>query len=106
MPRRIPIAVVLSWPAPNYVDPETRGPGKTILTVFLWTVVTAILALRLYTRRFISFGFGWDDILITLAYVPATAFSIVGIVAEYKYGWNRHTWDVSPDMIEIGLQLG
>jgi hypothetical protein len=69
-------------------------------------MVTAILALRLYTRRFISFGFGWDDILITMAYVPATAFSIIGIVAEYGYAWNRHVWDVPTTKIEVGLQLG
>ena len=105
MPRVPPPEVIAAWPAPNFTNPERRGPAKTILTVILWAVVTAILSLRLYTRRYISKHVGWDDLLVVAAFVPATAFSIVGIVVEYEFGWDRHIWDLSVEWITKGLQL-
>lgn len=106
MPRTPPPEVVASWPAPNFVNPETRGPAKDIVTVILWAIVSIIIVLRIYTRRYISQRVGWDDVLVTVAYVTATAFLIVGIFVEHGYGWGRHIWDIPQDDIVTGLQLG
>lgn len=105
MPRVPPPEVVSAWPAQNLTDPERRGPAKTVVTVVLWALVAAVLSLRLYTRRYISKHLGWDDILAVVAFVPATAFSIVGIVAEYEFGWDRHIWDLPEEWVTKGLQL-
>lgn len=104
MPRVPPPEVIASWPSPS-PNPETRGPAKTIATVLLWALVVAVLLLRLYTRRYVTRCVGRDDILVTAAFVPGTAFSIVGIVAEYEFGWDRHIWDLSVEQITKGLQL-
>ncbi|KAJ9154891.1 Integral membrane protein [Pleurostoma richardsiae] len=100
-----PLSTLASWPAPNYVDPETRGPANAIVISILLSSVTVLLGVRLYSRLWISHGFGVDDILIALAYVPATAFAIIGIVSEYSFGWNRHAWDLPTDLITPGLKL-
>ena len=39
-------------------------------------LVTIILLLRLYTRRWISNGFGLDDVLIICAYVRTSRLSL------------------------------
>ena len=33
------------------------------------------------------------------------AFGISGITAEYRFQWNRHTWDIEPQFAVPGLQL-
>lgn len=62
-------SIILKWPAANLVNPETRGPAAIIVVSILLFVVTALLALRVYTRIWISKVFGLDDTLILLAYV-------------------------------------
>ncbi|KAK7923985.1 hypothetical protein PG985_006039 [Apiospora marii] len=91
-----PPSVIASWPKPNYADPESQGPAGVGVGSTLIVLVTITLLLRLYTRRWISKGFGLDDILIVCAYVPALAFTITGLVGERKLGWGRHIWDVPP----------
>ncbi|KAK8138345.1 hypothetical protein PG984_001725 [Apiospora sp. TS-2023a] len=91
-----PLSVIASWPKPDYVNPESQGPAGVGVGSALIVLVTITLLLRLYTRRWISKGFGLDDILIACAYVPALAFTIIGIVGERKLGWGRHIWDVPP----------
>jgi len=105
MPRTPPPEVIASWPAPNFVNPETRGPVKDIVTITLWVIVTGILTLRIYTRRYISRRVGWDDVLVTASYVTATAFLIVGIIVEHGYGWAKHIWDIPVDDVVTGFQL-
>lgn len=63
------ISVISTWPPPNYINPETRGPAAIIVVSILLFLVTVLLAVRVYTRVVISRGFGLDDILILLAFV-------------------------------------
>ncbi|KAI1337741.1 integral membrane protein [Xylariaceae sp. FL0016] len=100
------LEVLQSWPKPNYVDPETRGPVGKIVGSILITLATAILAIRLYARKKITRGFGLDDTLIFCAYVPATVFVISGLIAEEKLQWNRHIWDVEPKFFVPDLKFG
>jgi hypothetical protein len=65
----IPLEAIAKWPSPNYINPETHSPAMVVFTVFLMVCVTILLGIRLYTRQFISKGFGLDDILILLAFV-------------------------------------
>ncbi|KAI0128949.1 integral membrane protein [Xylariales sp. AK1849] len=102
--RTIPLSVLASWPKPNYVNPETRGPAAEIVGIILVSLVTIIIVLRLYTRQFISKGFGLDDILIFVSYVPATAYAIVGLIGETYLQWKRHLWDVNPALFVPSLQ--
>jgi len=118
-----PQSVVSKWPTANYINPDTRGPANLIIVSILLGIVAVILGIRLYTRIKISKGFGLDDVLILCAFVsrpplgrgttsctnsiqaPAAAFGISGITAEYRFQWNRHTWDIEPQYAVPGLQL-
>ncbi|XP_014551162.1 hypothetical protein COCVIDRAFT_113642 [Bipolaris victoriae FI3] len=63
-----PASVILSWPTPNYDDPVTRGPALVI--------VNAI---------FIS---------LTFLILFAVGLTVVVLLANKSYGWDRHVWDI------------
>lgn len=67
--RDVPISVVLTWPAPNYIDPQTRGQGLTIINTTLVVVLVLVIALRYYTRIKLKNWFGLDDWFIGAALV-------------------------------------
>ncbi|KAI1769096.1 hypothetical protein GGR53DRAFT_529835 [Hypoxylon sp. FL1150] len=100
-----PLSALESWPEHDYNNPESRGHTGLIVGVLLIVLVTITLAIRLYARKWLTRGFGVDDILILAAYCPATAFTIVGVVADERLHWSRHTWDVEPEFIAPGLQF-
>jgi hypothetical protein len=57
-----PAEVLLSWPTPNYVDPpDVRGLELPIITFVLFPIALIMVALRVFTRLFISKSFGVDD---------------------------------------------
>lgn len=63
------VEVILSWPTPDYDNPETQGPAGHVIVIFLISLAILILAIRLYTRKKITKGFGLDDVLIVIAFV-------------------------------------
>jgi len=65
----VPLDVISSWPVPNYVDPERRGPALVIINSILLPVSLAVVGLRLYTRLRIAHSAGLDDVFIALASV-------------------------------------
>lgn len=69
-----PGSVLEKWPTPNYINPESRGSYSTITVSVLLGIVTLILVVRIYTRIYISRGFGLDDVFILLAYVSPRRF--------------------------------
>ena len=65
--------VIASWPAPNFVNPVTRGPALTIVNIIFIILVFIVVGLRYYTRLRITRSFGQDDIVIGLSLVCHTA---------------------------------
>ena len=45
-----PPEVKATWPKPNYVNPETRGPALFIVEVTILPPALIVLLLRLYVR--------------------------------------------------------
>lgn len=64
-----PPEVINSWPAPNYVDPETRGQSLLVVNITLLSLCIIALAARLWSRLVILRSPGLDDVLITIAMV-------------------------------------
>jgi hypothetical protein len=64
-----PLAVIESWPIPNYTHPATRGPGNIIIIMIFYPLVCLIVGIRIYTRLRITKSFGSDDWLILAALV-------------------------------------
>lgn len=61
--------VILTWPKPNYVNPEKRGSELFFINSIFFALATSAICIRLYTRLFIRKWFGLDDWLILLAWV-------------------------------------
>ncbi|KAI1526722.1 hypothetical protein PtrSN002B_011590, partial [Pyrenophora tritici-repentis] len=89
-----PLDVILSWPTPNYVDPETRGPALIIVNAIFMTLATLTVCARLYTRLVVKRWFGIDDVFILLALLFTVGLTAVVLLANERYGWDRHEWDV------------
>ncbi|KAK3390683.1 hypothetical protein B0H63DRAFT_121690 [Podospora didyma] len=90
----VPPEVAATWPAPNYVDPVSRGPA--LITVELVTLSLALicLSLRLYVKTFVLRKPNWDDLFMVLATIFGTGVTVTVILANTRYGWNHHIWDL------------
>lgn len=95
-----PLSIILSWPAPNYTNPQTRGDALLIVMIIFSILVFLAVTGRLYTRIFVKKWFGWDDAMIVLAFIFAISLNAVVLLANREYGWDRHVWDVRPDKIQ------
>jgi len=96
----IPESVASSWPAPNYIDPVRRiwiVPYASVLQA----VMTLMVGTRLWLRVTNKAGaLGLDDALLVPAYLAATMFTALILLSNYKYGTDRHIWDVQITMFE------
>ncbi|KAL9583682.1 MAG: hypothetical protein Q9212_002569 [Teloschistes hypoglaucus] len=86
--------IIQSWPKANFINPETRGPALTVVNIVFIILVVLVVALRFYTRIRITRSFGLDDWVIGASLVPTFALTVVVLVADNHYGWNRHSWDL------------
>jgi hypothetical protein len=73
----VPTSVLRTWPAPNYVDPPTRGPEFYIVCGIFLGLATVLLFVRLYARLFVRRWFGLDDALIIFSWVSCLRCSLV-----------------------------
>jgi hypothetical protein len=65
----IPVDVIMSWPRPNYKNPETRGNSFIVINTIVLSVAAFFVAVRIYSRVIIRPWFGLDDIFVLLAFV-------------------------------------
>jgi len=56
--------IIASWPAPNYVNPITRGSALTVVNIIFIILVCIVVGLRYYTRLRITKSFGLNDWVI------------------------------------------
>lgn len=98
--RDIPLSKYLEWPDANYVDPETRGSALLAINIVFIILVTLSIIIRLYSRIYIKHQSGIDDVMIVIAYICTVGITADVILANRKYGWDRHVWDVPVSMIQ------
>ncbi|KAH7391517.1 integral membrane protein [Cadophora sp. MPI-SDFR-AT-0126] len=100
-----PLSVILTWPEPNYIDPETRGYSNVVLNIIFYAILLSFVGLRIWTRRCLNNAFGHDDTFILLALVPTTGFFVISILKDTKYLWIRHTYDIPISHVTGGLKM-
>lgn len=64
-----PFEVLLSWPTPNYTNPETRGYALLVVNLIFISFALFMALSRFYTRIFIRKWFGLDDVFLLAALV-------------------------------------
>ena len=65
----IPPNIVAGWPAPNYTNPETKGPALPTIVILFYVLAVFALSVRLYDKFKISQQFFAEDYLIMLTMV-------------------------------------
>ena len=86
-----PPSVLLSWPSPNLVNPDTRGWGGSIVIIVVLAITTIVYIARIWARLAIGKNFGLDDTLITIAMVP-----LFGLIISSVLGMNDTVLSSSP----------
>lgn len=66
-----PPNVQAGWPAPNDVNPVTRGPTLVRTDSALMAISIIVVALRAYVRKFLIYNLGWDDWLMFMSLVSS-----------------------------------
>ncbi|EXJ63216.1 hypothetical protein A1O7_03663 [Cladophialophora yegresii CBS 114405] len=89
-----PPSVVASWPEPDYVDPQTRGPGLVQACIIFSGLGIIIVSARIYSRLVITRAPGWDDLLVVVGLGFSVAMSVMVVVGNELYFSGRHIWDV------------
>ncbi|GAB1738464.1 hypothetical protein NU219Hw_g3270t1 [Hortaea werneckii] len=95
-----PLEVLSTWPTPNYDDPKTRGQASLIVNIIFLFLVLVAVALRVYSRTSVRRWFGLDDVMIGLATLFTIGLTVVVVLANERFGWNRHIYDVPFGQIE------
>ncbi|KAI7537592.1 hypothetical protein KC331_g10845 [Hortaea werneckii] len=95
-----PLEVLSTWPTPNYDDPKTRGQASLIVNIIFLFLVLVAVALRVYSRTSVRRWFGLDDIMMGLATLFTIGLTVVVVLANKRFGWDRHIYDIPFDHIE------
>ncbi|CAF3512098.1 hypothetical protein SNK03_006973 [Fusarium graminearum] len=103
--RNPPLEVVATWPKPNHVNPEHRGPALLIVEISIMSVAILTLMARLYVRIFKVNKHGLDDWLMLAAMIFGIGVTVCVILAAQLYGWNIHVWDLTKTQAETGRQV-
>lgn len=69
-----PISVILTWPAPNYVNPEEHDRWLIPLVFVIQSLTILFVAGRLYTRVVLTRNVGYDDYTAIVALVSFQLF--------------------------------
>ncbi|KAK5065307.1 hypothetical protein LTR84_001145 [Exophiala bonariae] len=93
-PFSAPPEVIASWPTPNFVNPDDRGPALVYVCIIFTVIGVLLVAARIYSRLFITRAPGVDDLLVICGLVPAIALSVLVIIGNKIYFSGRHVWDI------------
>jgi hypothetical protein len=94
-----PYDVVLSWPTPNYENPESRGWAAPIILIIVAVITTMVFIARMWARVVISKNAGLDDWLMTAAMIPLWGLTVSSCLAITVYGFQWHTWDQTAETL-------
>lgn len=79
--------VLLSWPAPNYENPETRGWEAPIILIIMLAATIVIYVARMWARLVVAKNHGWDDIIMSLAMLPVIGLTVSSILGVSILAW-------------------
>ncbi|KAM7191614.1 hypothetical protein V8F20_009221 [Naviculisporaceae sp. PSN 640] len=100
-----PPEVLATWPAPNYENPESRGPSLLIIEIITLLIALIALAIRLYVKFVLLRKPALDDYCMIIAGLSAIGLTITVILANTIYGWNHHIWDLTFDDLVIARKV-
>ncbi|GME28208.1 integral membrane protein [Neofusicoccum parvum] len=100
-----PPALVAAWQTDAYPHGIRAGRSLTIISLIFTSIALVIVFARLYDRVLVRHNAGLDDALIVAALFPLVGLCICTVISEYSYGFDRHTWDLTPEIIAPSRKL-
>lgn len=76
----VPPEVIASWPAPNYISPETRTSGAPVALSIVLVVTLLVYVARMWARLIMTKNAGVDDVLTSISMIPLIGLSISAIL--------------------------
>ncbi|KAI1380696.1 hypothetical protein F4677DRAFT_195075 [Hypoxylon crocopeplum] len=89
---------------PNFVDPPSTAPVARIITAVSMSLMYCFLALRVYTRIWVTCSFGVDDFLCLAAAATVTAYCVL-VFLLLRSSMGPHQWDVPLSKLDIHVVL-
>jgi hypothetical protein len=87
-----------SWPAPNYINPQTLVPAVYGVTIAFTVLMLPFVFARIHMRLRSKGSLLIDDYIIVGAAVFSVASVVLAIVST-KYGLGYLIWDVKPEWV-------
>ncbi|KAF6240495.1 hypothetical protein HO173_001163 [Letharia columbiana] len=77
-------------------DPSSQQHAIVVVCIVSPIVSSLFVAIRVWTRAFVSSSIGWDDYTALVTWLFCIAYSVlIGLGTNYGFGW--HTADIRPD---------
>jgi hypothetical protein len=77
-----PPDVILSWPTPNYINPERHSDAGPIMVIVFLVLSIMVYLARMWARVVITRNVGLDDWIMTSAIIPLIGAAIAVILGE------------------------
>ncbi|KAF2622507.1 hypothetical protein BU25DRAFT_209873 [Macroventuria anomochaeta] len=100
-----PSEVLLSWPKPNYINPEDRGWSSSIVLLVFLGITFLVYIARMWARLGLGKNAGLDDVLMSVAMIPLFGLTISAVLAIRIYGFQWHVWDQTKETLVTARQI-
>lgn len=100
-----PPELVAAWQTDAYPHGIRAGRSLTIISLVFTSVALVIVFARLYDRALVRHNAGLDDALIMASLFPLIGLCICTVLSEHSYGFDRHTWDLTLNIIAPSRKL-
>lgn len=77
-----PISVVISWPAPNYINPTTHDWKGPIILMSVMAFTFTVFTARIWARMVVGKNAGLDDLLMSIAMIPLLGLTVAAFLGE------------------------
>ncbi|EPS41019.1 hypothetical protein H072_5084 [Dactylellina haptotyla CBS 200.50] len=89
----VPDYITNSWPAPNYINPESRAIVTRVVEPLSFGLACFAILLRLFTRIMASKRLFKEDYVIVVATIFC-GFKSAVVIASTTLGFGLHRWDI------------
>ncbi|KAL5433010.1 hypothetical protein PMIN07_011401 [Paraphaeosphaeria minitans] len=94
-----PPEVILSWPTPNYVNPERHSDSGPITVIVFLVLSILVYFARMWARVVMTKTAGLDDWIMTSSIKSLIAAAIAVVLACREYGFQWHIWDQTSETL-------
>lgn len=77
-----PSEVLLSWPKPNYINPEDRGWSSSIVLLVFLCITFLVYIARMWARLGLGKNHGLDDTIMSIAMLPLFGLTISAVLGR------------------------